>query len=85
MKYNQQKTDFLDSLQPDDFRNGGSFNQVESIIDNLNDQFYRNFLDKKNHEEFIEKAVKNLFRENSLVAQKAVDLAKAYLDMKLNA
>ena len=34
--YQKQKMEFLDSLQPDDFRNGGSFNQAEIIIDDLN-------------------------------------------------
>lgn len=81
--YEKQKADFLDSLQPDDFRNGGSFNQAELIIDELNKNTHRTYLNKENHEEFIKKATSHLFRENSAAAQKAITLANSYLKMKL--
>ncbi|NBV06760.1 MAG: hypothetical protein EBS06_05950 [Proteobacteria bacterium] len=80
--YQQQKTDFLDNLQPDDFRNGSSFNQAEIIIDEINKALYQAFLRKENPEEFIKKAVGNLFRENSQVAAKAINLANIYLEIK---
>lgn len=76
INYEQQKADFLDSLQPDDFRNAGSFNQVEDIIDQLNKALQRAIANKENSEEFIKKAVKNLFRENSPAVEKASNLFK---------
>lgn len=80
--YQEQKMDFLDSLQPYELRNGESFNQLEMIIDNINQAFYRAFLNKENHEEFIKKAFTNLFREESPAIEKAIDLAKFYLKMR---
>ncbi len=81
-KYRQEKTDFLDSLQPDDFRNGSSFNQVETIIDELNEGAYHAALDKKDPQEFIKKAATHLFREDSPMAEKLLELARSYLKMK---
>ncbi len=81
--YQQQKTAFLDSLQPSDFRNGGSFNQAEYIIDELNKAYFLATQKKENADEFIKKAVNNLFRNDSLAAQKAINLAKIYLEMQL--
>lgn len=69
--YQKQKMEFLDSLQPDDFRNGGSFNQAELIIDEL----CKAASHKENPQEFIEKAAMHLFRENSSVVVKIVSLA----------
>lgn len=69
--YQKQKMEFLDSLQPDDFRNGGSFNQAELIIDEL----CKAASHKENPQEFIEKAAIHLFRENSSVVVKIVSLA----------
>lgn len=80
--YEQQKADFLDSLQPDDFRNGGSFNQAEIIFDELNHAFFQAIINQKNPEEFIAKALRHLFRENSPVIAKAISLANAYVAMK---
>jgi hypothetical protein len=82
VNYNQQKAKFLDELQPDDFRNAGSFNRVEIIIEEINEGFY--LADFKNHdsEEFINKAIKNLFREDSSAAKEMRNLAKIYLRMK---
>jgi hypothetical protein len=80
--YQRQKTDFLDNLQPDDLRNAESFNQTEAIIDKLNESFYRAVINKKNPEEFINKAMSNLFRENSPAIIKAINLANLYLRMK---
>ncbi len=77
--YAKQKADFLDNLQPDDFRNGGSFNQAEIIIDQLNKAIYRASLNQENAEEFIKKAVMHLFREGSPAVEKAVNLARIYL------
>lgn len=71
--YQKQKMDFLDSLQPDDFRKGASFNQSEIIIDQLNKAIQRMVSNKENPEIFIKKAVANLFREDSSVAKKAID------------
>jgi hypothetical protein len=78
--YQQQKTDFLDSLQPDDFRNGGSFNQAEIIIDQLYEALHRAVLNQENPKEFIKKAVTHLFRENSPAVAKAISLSEMYLD-----
>lgn len=74
--YEEQKANFLDSLQPDDFRNAGSFNQAEDIIEQLNKALHRAALNKEDSEEFIKKAVKNLFRENSPAVEKASNLFK---------
>ena len=82
--YTKQKTDFLDSLQPNDFRNGGSFNQAEIIIDKLNESLLKAVLNKKNSENFIEKAASNLFRNDSPAIEKAIKLSKAYLKIRLN-
>lgn len=83
LNYQQQKIKFLDNLQPDDFRNGGSFNQAEIIIDKLNNALYRAVIDKKEDpEKFIRKAVTHLFRDNSLVIEKAINLAMFYLQTK---
>jgi len=80
--YHQEKTNFLDSLQPDDFRNGGSFNQAEIIIDELNKALYRAVLNKENAEEFITKAVTHLFREGSPAVAKAINLSHSFLKTK---
>jgi hypothetical protein len=45
--YQQQKADFLDNLQPDDLRNGETFNQAEMIIDKLNEALYQTVINKK--------------------------------------
>lgn len=77
--YDQQKADFLDSLQPDDLRNGGSFNQAEIIFDELNHAFFQATINQKNPEEFITKALRHLFRENSPAIEKAIKLANTYV------
>ena len=77
--YAQQKANFLDNLQPDDFRNGGSFNQAEFIIDELNKALHKVVCNGGNADEFIKKAVGNLFREGSAAAGQAAALAKVYL------
>ena len=76
--YQQQKTDFLDNLQPDDFRNGGSFNQAEAIIDQLNEAAHKALQNGENSEEFIRKAASHLFREDSAAIEKIINLSKAY-------
>ncbi len=81
--YKRQKIDFLDSLQPDDFRNGESFNQAEFIIDKINENAFRTALNKKDPQEFVLKALTHLFREDSEVVKKAVNLANIYLELKL--
>jgi hypothetical protein len=73
-KYRQQKMEFLDSLQPDDFRNGGSFNQAEIIIDELIEAA----ITKQNPQEFMAKALSHLFRENSAAVKKAIEFAEIY-------
>lgn len=75
-KYQQHKREFLDSLIPDDFRNPSSFNQAEIIIDSLN----KSLRAAKNRDEFITKAVKNLFREGSPAVARALSLSKTYLE-----
>ncbi len=81
--YEKQKNNFLDSLQPDDFRNGGSFNQAEIIIDELNKAFYRASIDKKEDaQNFIRKALSHLFRDNSAAIEKAIKLSDTYLKMR---
>ena len=79
--YKQQKIDFLDSLQPDDFRNGGSFNQAEQIIDQLHKALLNHAKKQENTEEFITKAVNHLFRNNSPAIEKAINLSKIYLEL----
>lgn len=75
--YQKQKTDFLDSLQPDDFRNAASFNFTEVVID----QLLRNAIScKEDREEFIKKSVNHIFRENSQVADKITNLVRLYLE-----
>ncbi len=78
-KYQQAKADFLDSLQPDDFRNGASFNSAEEIIDQLFQALLQHAKNLDNHEEFITKALSHLFRENSQAKVKALTLAQLYL------
>ena len=80
--YQQQKMDFLDSLEPNDFRNGGSFNQAEIIIDELNNALHHAVSNQENPEEFMHKALTNLFRENSPAIAKATDLFGVYLEFK---
>ena len=82
-KYERQKADFLDNLQPDDFRNGGSFNQAEIIIDQLNKSLHQAVQRNEDPEEFIRKAVTHLFRENSPAIEKAINLSKIYLKVIL--
>ncbi len=80
-KYQQQKMAFLDSLQPDDFRNGGSFNQAEIIIDDLNKALCRAVIKQENAQDFIAKAAKNLFREGSPAVERAINLANFYMEI----
>jgi hypothetical protein len=82
MNYEQQKADFLDSLQPDDLRNGGSFNCAEIIFDELNSAYFQAVINQKNPQEFISKALSHLFRENSPAIAKAISLANAYVAMQ---
>ncbi len=77
--YKQQKTEFLDSLQPDDFRNGGSFNQAEQVIDQLYKALLKHAKNQDDTEEFITKAVTHLFREGSPAVAKAISLSKTFL------
>ncbi len=81
--YHQEKMNFLDSVEPNDLRNGESFNQLDSIIENLNKAFYQHFKEDKNHQEFIQKATANLFRENSPAISKAISLSEVYLKTKM--
>lgn len=81
--YQQEKADFLDGLQPDDFRNGSSFNQAEEILDSLNKALHRAAINQENPQKFITKAVSHLFRENSAATKKAIDLASSFLKTKL--
>ena len=81
--YQKQKMDFLDNLQPNDFRNAGSFNQAEIIIDELNKALYRATINKENSAEFIKKAATHLFREDSPAIAKIINLANTYLKTKI--
>ncbi len=81
-KYQQEKMNFLDSLQPDDLRNGESFNQMEKILDNINQAFYVATINNKNPEDSINKSLTNLFRENSPAIALAMNLAQTYLQTK---
>jgi hypothetical protein len=80
-KYRQEKAKFLDHLSPDDFRNGGSFNQAEEIIERLNQQLYKLVQQNGNPDEFIKKALNHLFRDGSEAAEKAINLSRIYLQM----
>lgn len=75
-KYKEEKSQILDSLQPDDFRNPASFNQVEEIIDQLVESAKKS-LDPT---QFIKKAVDGLLRENAPAKQSLVDLLNKSLD-----
>ena len=79
MTYQKRKADFLDFLQPHEFRNGESFNQLGTIIDKINEAFYQNTLNGKNAEELLNKSISSLFRENSPSAKDAKELAMFYL------
>lgn len=68
-RFASKKFAFLDSLKPDDFRNASSFNQADEIID----QIFKAAMKKEDPTEFIVKAAKNLFRENSPVVDEFVD------------
>ncbi len=81
--FQKQKNDFLDNLQPDDFRNGASFNSAEEIIDQLHKALLQHAKNHDNHQEFIAKALSNLFRENSPAKATALDLANLYLEVNL--
>lgn len=78
--YKQQKMDFLDSLQPDDFRNAASFNQADIIIDEINKALCLAVAKKEDPLEFITKAAKTLFRENSPAIVQLIKLSQFYLD-----
>ncbi|MFT6259259.1 MAG: hypothetical protein ACJA0S_001247 [Rickettsiales bacterium] len=78
--YQQQKADFLDNLSPDDLINGENFNLVEEIIERINQAYFQHYLRQDNHQEFIQKAFGNLFRQNSLITIKAINLAEIYLE-----
>ncbi|MES2677466.1 MAG: hypothetical protein V4612_04040 [Pseudomonadota bacterium] len=80
--YQQQKMIFLDNLAPDDLRNGESFNQVEMIIDNIHQALCKAIANQKNPQEFLNKALENLFREGSCAKAKAIDLTNIYLKMR---
>lgn len=81
--FKRQKANFLDELKPTDFRNGGSFNQAEIIIDQLNDSLYKAVISKKNSEGFVKKAVEHLFRQDCAAVEKAIRLSQIYLEIKL--
>lgn len=76
MKYQKEKLQIIDAMQPDDFRNPASFNQVEEIIDQLAKSAKTN-LDPK---QFIKKAVDGLLRENAPAKRSLVDLLNRTLD-----
>jgi hypothetical protein len=78
-EYYQQKMEFLDSLQPDDLRNAESFNQLETIIDKINQAFLIRTTNKNNPDNFLNKSLNALFRENSFAIKKAKVLAGVYL------
>ena len=80
--YHQQKMIFLDNLEPDDLRNGESFNQVGMIIDNIHQAFCNSIVIQKNPTEFLSKALDNLFREGSSAKAKVIDLTNIYLKMR---
>jgi hypothetical protein len=69
--YQQQKSEFLDSLKPDDFRNPASLNQADLIIEQLRKELQKN---KENPEEFVRKAAENLFRNGSTAIERLLSL-----------
>ncbi len=80
--YKQQKMDFLDSLEPDDFRNGENFNLAEKIINQINEAYYKKSLNGEDALEFINKAFLNLFRENSKAIIRAIEVSNYYVKIK---
>ncbi len=80
-KFHEERSAFLDSLQPDDFRNGASFNSSAEIIDQLNNAFLQRAKNCQDQDEFMQKALDHLFRDNSSAKEKAFNLAKSYLDL----
>lgn len=70
MSYQKQKSELLDSMHPDEFRNPGSFNQIEEILEEL----CKAVAGKENPREFMIKAASNLFREGSPMVEKMLEL-----------
>ena len=83
-QYQKIKAQFLDQLQPDDFRNPSSFNVAEKIIDQLNKSCFEKSLSNKAIDEFVSKAVFHLFRKDSQAAARAIEIAKIYLQENSN-
>jgi len=77
--YQLQKSDFLDNLQPDDFRNGTSFNQAHIIISELQNAVDAVLTKGGDSREFILKASLRLFREDSKAVSELVALFEVYL------
>ena len=82
VEYRRQKMEFLDQLQPDDFRNGESFNQAGDIIDQINQSLYSKMTSGVDIEEFIHKAMNGLLRQKSQALPKAINLAQSYIKMR---
>lgn len=80
--YQRQKNEFLDNLQPDDFRNGGSFNQAGSIIEQLHKSLHQAIKNNEDTSNFMQKAAENLFRTESPAVEKLIKLSNSYLKMK---
>jgi hypothetical protein len=73
----------LDNLQPDDFINGGNFNQAEVIIDQVCKALLGAVVKGQDADEFIQKAVANFLRDDSVALSKVTNLFQVYLKMKL--
>ena len=77
--FEQEKSDFLDRLQPCDLRNSDSFNQAGEIIDKINESCKRKSLNQIETEKFIQKAAANFLREDSALLKEFTNLSKIYL------
>ena len=70
------KYQFLDSLQPDDFRNPSSFNMAEKIVDNI----LIGYAKAQDKEDFIVSAANNLFRDGCEARANLINLIKKMID-----
>jgi hypothetical protein len=57
--------------------------QIKLQLLQLNEALYQAVINKKDPEKFIKKAIANLFREDSSVTIKAINLSSSYLKTKI--
>ncbi|MFT6332398.1 MAG: hypothetical protein ACJAW3_000733 [Lentimonas sp.] len=80
--YRKKRNEFLDEVLPDDLINGENFNQLGEIIDKINASYMNHKINQTNSDEFIKKATKSLFREDSSAIKKLINLVNIFADIK---